>query len=233
MNFKEISRRLENLRKRGFVVSKRRGATGIGHTLEKELQLDETNLAIPDIGGRVELKSTRKYSGSLVTLFTFNRAVWKIKQKELILNFGYTDKKGRKSLYKTIYFEKDSKKDLRISIDKNKNTVCLVSDDNTIVAEWNLYTIVGKFISKLERLIIVFAETRKNKKGQEEFHYNEAFYLENPKPENFVAAFENGLIAIDIRMYINEKNVVRNHGTGFRIEERNILNLYEKRKKIL
>ena len=32
--------------------------TGIGHTLEQELQLEENNLAIPDLGGRVELKAT-------------------------------------------------------------------------------------------------------------------------------------------------------------------------------
>jgi hypothetical protein len=32
----------------------------ISHLLERELGLNETNIAIPDIGGRVELKGTRR-----------------------------------------------------------------------------------------------------------------------------------------------------------------------------
>ena len=58
MTLKEIQNRLLQLKEKGFVPSRRNGPTGIGHTLEQELNLDETNLAIPDIGGRVELKAT-------------------------------------------------------------------------------------------------------------------------------------------------------------------------------
>ena len=58
MTLKEIQNNLEELKNRGFIFSHRKGPTGIGHTLEQELKLNETNLAIPDIGGRVELKAS-------------------------------------------------------------------------------------------------------------------------------------------------------------------------------
>ena len=67
MTIKEIQSKLLILNDKGFVSTRRKGPTGIGHTLEQELDLTETNLAIPDIGGRIELKASRKTSGSMVT----------------------------------------------------------------------------------------------------------------------------------------------------------------------
>jgi len=91
MQLKELVERLTQLKEKGFLETSRKGPTGIGHLLEKELGLFETNIAIPDIGGRIELKATRRKSNSLITLFTFNRAVWLINQKDLILHYGYKD----------------------------------------------------------------------------------------------------------------------------------------------
>ncbi len=68
MNLNELTKRLRQLSEKGFIKSQRKGPTGIGHLLESELGLSETNIAIPDIGGRVELKATRKDSKSLITL---------------------------------------------------------------------------------------------------------------------------------------------------------------------
>ncbi|WP_340690516.1 hypothetical protein [Hydrogenobacter thermophilus] len=48
----------------------------------------ENNIPIPDIGGRVEIKTIRRDSQSLITLFTFNKGVWHMKQNELINTYG-------------------------------------------------------------------------------------------------------------------------------------------------
>ena len=74
MQLKELIKRLEKLRDKGFVETIRIGPTGIGHLLEKELGLDETNIAIPDIGGRVELKATRRNVNSLITFIHFQQS---------------------------------------------------------------------------------------------------------------------------------------------------------------
>lgn len=65
----EVQKRLEEIRDMGYIPTTRRGPTGIGHTFETYIGLDETNLQIPDIGGRIEIKTARGNSGSLITLF--------------------------------------------------------------------------------------------------------------------------------------------------------------------
>jgi len=233
MTLNEIQYKLQELKDRGFIETHRKGPTGIGHTLEQELQLAETNLAIPDIGGRIELKANRKKSGSMVTLFTFNRSVWQVPQKEVIETFGYTDEKGRQALYSTVFHNNPNPQNLKIKIDRTAHKVHLCHKE-TILGTWSIFTIVGKFVTKLERLMVVFADARINEEsGKEEFHFNEAYLLDKPEPDNFLNAFEKGLIAIDVRMYLKPTGAVRNHGTGFRIDERNIPKLYEKRKQIV
>lgn len=234
MTLKEIQEKLESLKHKGFVPSKRRGPTGIGHTLEQELQLDETNIAVPDIGGRVELKANRRDSSSLITLFTFNRGIWQIPQKEVIEKYGYVDENGRKALYNTIYVDKQNSQGLTLTIDKENNQVKLTHKaSGELVAVWSVYTIVGKFISKLERAIFVFAQSRKDDKGKEEFYFDEAYLLEQPSPDKFMEAFAKSIIAIDIRMYIKDSGAVRNHGTGIRIFEKDIPQLYGKKRELL
>ncbi|MDE0471219.1 MAG: MvaI/BcnI family restriction endonuclease [Ekhidna sp.] len=233
MNLKEIQQRLEDLKGRGFISTHRRGPTGIGHTLEQELQLDENNLAIPDLGGRVELKANRKKSGSMVTLFTFNRSVWQMSQREVIETFGYIDDKGRRSLYSTVFHSSPNPQGLEIQIDRGNHQVHLCHK-NQMLGTWSVFTIVGKFVTKLERLIVVFADNRISEEtGKEEFHFNEAYLLDKPDPDNFLDAFEKGLIAMDVRMHLKPTGALRNHGTGFRIDERNIPNLYEHREQII
>ena len=233
MTLKEIQKRLTALRDKGYVPSRRKGPTGIGHTLEQELELNETNIAIPDLGGRVELKATRRNASSLITLFTFNRGIWQLPQKEVVEKFGYVDEDNRKALYSTIYVGKQNTQGLTLTIDKNNNQVKLIHKPTLkVIAIWSIFTIVGKFISKLERAIFVLAQSRLDMQGKEQFYFDESYLLEHPSPDKFLEAFENSLIAIDIRMHLKERGTIRNHGTGIRIFEKDIIQLYGKRRKL-
>jgi len=60
MNLKELTNRLQNISDMGYVRALRRGSTGIGYTFESLFGLEETNIPIPDIGGRVEIKRLAK-----------------------------------------------------------------------------------------------------------------------------------------------------------------------------
>lgn len=234
MTLQEIQRELLRLKEKGFIPSRRKGPTGIGHTLEQELNLTENNLSLPDIGGRIELKTTRKNSQSFVTLFTFNRAVWQIDQTTIIENYGYLDKNNRQSLYSTVFYGQPNPQGLRIELDKTTQKVHLHHHSGVLLATWSIYTIIGKFTSKLERLLVVLADSRRNDvSGKEEFLFNEAYILKDALPDNFLTAFENSQIAIDIRMHLKATGAVRNHGTGFRIKENNMINLYADKRKIL
>lgn len=233
MKFLEIKKSLISLSNKGFIKSKRKGPTGIGYLLELELGLSETNIPIPDIGGRVEIKSTRKNSNSLITLFTFNRGVWRVKQSELIEKYGYMDEKGRKALYSTVSYLTPNQQYFYYELDLNKNLVILKNKlSDQIIAEWSIFVIAGKFMTKLDRLLLIFADS-KNINNEEYFHFNEAYLLEQPTPENFINAFNKNLILIDIRMHLKHTGNVRNHGTGFRIAEKYLIELYQKKTKIL
>jgi hypothetical protein len=233
MLLKDLIKRLEKLKDKGFIETSRRGPTGIGHLLEQELGLNETNIAIPDVGGRVELKATRRHANSLITLFTFNRAVWTVKQKDLIVKFGYQDQKGRQALYSTVSNKTPNTQGFYLQLDAAKNLIILRHrDSEKNYAEWSTYVIVGKFMTKMDRIIMVLADN-KQINGKEHFHCDEATLLEHPTPQKFLEAFHKSEMFIDLRMYLKESGAVRNHGTAFRMTEKNLSLLYSKQKKLI
>lgn len=233
MQLKELIKRLDKLKASGFLETSRRGPTGIGHLLEKELGLDETNIAIPDIGGRVELKATRRNVNSLITLFTFNRGVWKVKQKDLINKYGYRDDQGRQALYNIVSNKTANTQGFYMVSDPVKHLIILKNkDEKENIAEWSTYVVAGKFMTKLDRLLLILADN-KLENDIEFFHFNEAYLLENPTPEKFLEAFEKSELMIDLRMHLKEAGGVRNHGTGFRISEKNLMFLYAKKRQLI
>lgn len=103
MRLKEVTTKLQEIKNKGFIQSLRRGSTGIGYTFETLFGVQENNIPIPDIGGRVEIKTNYKEGFSIFKLFTFNRGVWHIKQKELVQKYGCIDEKGRYALKNTVW----------------------------------------------------------------------------------------------------------------------------------
>lgn len=175
----EIQKRLEEMKNMGYVESLRSGSTGIGYTFEHYFGLDETNLQIPDLGGRVELKTTRRNTNSLITLFTFNRSVWQMKQKEAIQRYGYYSQKDqRQAFYYSIWTNTfDHPSGLKVVVDKQSQTLKLQHGDEDI-AVWSIYRLVGALLYKLGKILFVIADSRKNEKGKEEFYFfvRKSFY---------------------------------------------------------
>jgi hypothetical protein len=233
MRLEEVKKKLQEIRDMGYVRSLRSGPTGIGYTFECLFGVKENNIPIPDVGGRVEIKTIRRDSQSLITLFTFNKGVWRIKQSDLVHKYGYINATGRYALKNTLFYQKPTGQGIAVNVDEMENAIYLV-DVNTkeILAAWDLYVIVGKFIAKLNRLLVVIADTRVEN-DQEYFHYNEAYLLTDPSTRKFLEAFKNSIIGIDIRMHLKESGVVRNRGTAFRIKEKDLFNLYQRSNRLI
>ncbi len=233
MQLKELKKRLDSLKNKGFIQTLRKGPTGIGHLLENELGLNETNIAIPDIGGRVELKATRRDVNSLITLFTFNKGVWRVNQKDIINKYGYKDEQGRQALYNIVNKKTLNTQGFYLISDPARHLIILKNkNEKENIAEWSTYVIAGKFMTKLDRLLLIFADSKLDN-GIEYFHFNEAYLLENPTPEKFLEAFEKNELLIDLRMHLKDSGGVRNHGTGFRISEKNLMDLYTKKTQLI
>ena len=84
----------------------------------------------------------------------------------------------------------------------------------------------------MDRIFLGFADS-KDIDGKEHFHFTEAVLLENPTPEIFLDAFSKSEMLLDLRMHINSKGGVRNHGTAFRMSEKNLMLLYSKKRKLI
>ena len=232
MNLTELTQRLQEIKAKRYLPSLRKSSTGIGYTFENEMGLAETNIAIPDIGGRVEIKTTRKKSSSLITLFTFNRGVWQARPKDVIQKFGYKDKKGRQALKATIFYNRPNNQKLSISVNEEKKLLILKHQSEKILAEWDLFVVIGVFFTKLSRVLLVLADTKKEN-GKEFFYFNKAFLLYDPDVRKFLKAIKNSIVGIDLRMHLKESGVVRNHGTGFRCKEADLIALYANVKELI
>lgn len=228
MRLSELKTRLTELKEEGFIPSERRGPTGVGYTLERRLGLTENNLPIPDIGGRVEVKATRSTTNNLITLFTFNRGVWHAKQKEVIDQYGYIDDDGRPSLYTTVSAIEPNAQGFQLTVSKDATSLSLTHvSSQSVLATWDLFYIVGKFVTKFERMLFVQTEPRKQN-SIEEFHYKRAELLSEPSSLTFRNGFANGAITIDVRMHLRPNGSTRNHGTAFRIREHDLPSLFGK-----
>ena len=105
--------------------------------------------------------------------------------------------------------------------------------DGTLVAQWPGTVLTDTFRKKMSALVIVFAETRVNSNLKEEFWFNEAYFLTNPDEDNFLDLIRKDIVVVDVRMHLKENGSVRNHGTGFRIDERFLNLCFGSREQII
>ena len=229
MDISELKDKLSEINQMGYVVSKRKGNTGIGYTLETLLGLKENNLKTPDFEN-IELKSQRKGASNPVTMFTFNKGVWKIKQRELIEKYGYIDTNNRLSLYCKVNSRPNNQ---GLSMKVEKENVRLYHLNGNLIAEWPGERLIDTFREKMPALVVVNADTRINSDEKEEFWFNEAFYLTQPNEDNLLDLIRQDIIIVDVRMHLKENKAVRNHGTGFRIDERFLNLCFNSRERLI
>ncbi len=229
MNLAELTDKLSEIKRVGYIVSLRRGNTGIGYTLESLLELKENNLNSPDLGA-IEIKSQRNGVSNRVTMFTFNRGVWKLKQKCLIEKYGYVDTNERHSLYCTV---NSSPNNQGLYLKVEEESVRLKHVDGTLIAQWSGEVLIGTFKKKMPALVLVLADTRLNSDLKEEFWFNEAYILSNPDTYVFLDLIRKDIIVADLGMYVQENGAVRNRGVQVRIEDRFLNLCFGTREKII
>lgn len=213
MNLEEFKQKFNELKVKGFVPSTRRGPTGIGHTLETYLGIDENNIALPDIE-EVEIKAHRESVNNMITLFTFNGKAWKIPPLEAIKKYGSFDKNGRQGLYYTMSLKPNSA-GLFLHVTDDDVSVRHISGE--VVAVWDIRVLANRFIQKIPAMLFVsaFVEERD---GKEYFHFYRAQLMKGTSAELLSNQFKAENILVDLRLH-DKVTMARNHGTGFRTYE--------------
>jgi hypothetical protein len=226
MDIDTFKLKFEEIKAKGFVRSLRNGPTGVGHTLEQLLELNENNIALPDIDN-IELKAHRANSNSLITLFTFNHKAWQMKPLDAIRKYGSFDKNGRQGLYYTMS-QRPNSAGLFLHIDNTSIAVRHI--DGNIIVCWSLKNLTERFIQKIPALLFVNALTEE-RDGKEYFHYNRAQIMRGTSPELLANQFMEEHIVVDLRLH-DKGSMARNHGTGFRAYEANLPALFSEIKDI-
>lgn len=232
---------------KGFVPSKRANNTGIGKTFEDYVGVVENNKDEPDLAG-YEIKSHRESAQSYITLFTKKPSFPKSANSHLKEEFGtpYEDDPKLKKLHTSMFANRANtyagKYAFKLSNNKTKRQILIsvyslktgkLIDKSCGYSYDDLEKVISK---KLKNLFYVSAETKKDKSGKELFHFNKADIYETPSFRKFLNLLEKGLIMYDIRIgsYKSGKSYgkAHDHGSGFRILEKNLHKLYEKHEKV-
>ncbi|MBI5807723.1 MAG: hypothetical protein HZA74_04915 [Ignavibacteriales bacterium] len=221
MTIDEFKIKFKELKEKGFIPSTRRGPTGIGHTLETHLGINENNEAHPDVEG-AELKAHRTKGNSLITLFTFNNKVWKMPPLEAVRKYGSLDKDGRKGLYYTMSLRPNS---AGLFLDVQQFEISVRHISGEVVATWNLQTLADRFMQKMPALLFVSAFTEE-RDGLEYFHFYRAQLMKGTSPELLADQFKAENILVDLRLH-DKGTMARNHGTGFRTYEEKLPLLFQ------
>jgi hypothetical protein len=226
----EIKKKLKELSKKRWIKSNRSHDTGIGKTLEDHLGIKENNISLPDFG-IMELKSQRKNTISMLTLFT--KSPLGIKNTEIRRRFGYPDSEfpSLKIIHQTIDAGRKNAKGFYLKIDAKKDKLFVMKNKST-VGYYGLDFLRQKAVDKIGNgLILVLAETKKENK-REYFRYKEAYILKDIDPKKFLDYSK-----YDIRLGVYhsgpKRGQLHDHGSAFRLTEKSIPKLFKKRKRIL
>lgn len=228
MDLQTFKTKYSHIKARGFIKSHRDGNTGVGHTFEQELGLQENNIAGPDIDGN-ELKTARRGKGGRQTLLN-KEGEWVVSQRDYIKTYGFQHTKYRdeKSAQFTITL-KPNKHGLYI---KTTDDYVAVMHDDTVIVKWSWDLVITEFANKFPACIKVIADVE-NRDGVEYFHYNEAIRYVNGDVNRVRTAIENGDVIIETRMYSfgllkSGKIGIRNRGTAFRVSHAKMESLFSK-----
>ncbi len=222
MELEEFKQRFINLKQQGFVKSLRKGPTGVGFTFETLLELRENNLAFPDIDG-IEIKAHRDNPNSMITLFTFNNKVWQMKPLDAIRKYGSKDDNGRLGMYYTMSLTPNN---AGLFLSVNNTEISVQHTSGEVIAIWQLSELANRFVAKIPALLFVSAHTEE-RNGNEYFHYYRAQLMRETSAELLSELFKKGILLVDLRLHDKETRA-RNHGTGFRVLEDKLPQLFQK-----
>ena len=107
-----------------------------------------------------------------------------------------------------------------------------------IAVYWPISIFDDVLKAKSDKILLAFAETKGERKTKnEKFHFTEAYLLSNLNINKFKSAVESDKLKIDIRIGVyrsgKNKGKYHDHGTGFRINKRDFLHLFDNFTQII
>ena len=233
--YSELLDQLPEVKDMGYVRTHRAGNTGIGKTLEDLLNIKENNFAGPN-GYNTELKSGRKGSSSMLTLFTKSPLPPRI-NRQLVEKFGKSKIDGKKALHTTAnaVYKNSLYGQPAFIVGVYHTRIQLDHDDygDLPTPYWDRVQLEKAFRRKYpHRLLYVKANCR-GRGEMEEFHYNEAWLMSGFSFARLIELLRSGQISVDIRLGQYPDGRLHDHGTGFRVKPDDLQLCFERREQVL
>ena len=236
--FNELVERLHEISNQ-WVSSSRVHDTGIGKTLEDLLGIEENNFPGPN-GEKVELKSIRKNSSSMISLFTKTPSPSE-SIKQLLEDYGYPSKTdpSKNVLHVDLYGNRATEirgiPSLKLSVSPDRIDIENIEGER--YGGWSYEVLRSSFEAKMYRVLLVKADSR-GSRGNEEFNYNEAWVLMGFSFERFITLIEHGIVKVELRLGLypegyRQVGQLHDHGTGFRVLEKNLEDCFAYRDRIM
>lgn len=240
-NILDLYKQFVIIKKKGYVKSQKKGATGIGYTFESLLGKEEDCFRIPDYNG-IEIKTMRYLSKRKIHLFSAvpdGNTLFPIKR--IVHLLGYPDKDYRE--YKVFNVNVDAcnyknvgnnRMKMYINYEKKRMDFLahnIFGENIEVDASWSFELLEDYLITKLKYLAIVKA-CKKIYKGEEYFFYNSISFYKLKSFDVFLKLIENGIIIVNFHIGIRKDPAnlgkIYDRGTNFVIDESNIEKLFDK-----
>lgn len=240
-NILELKRRIDNIKKKGWLPCQTKNYGAIGIKIEQLLNINTNNFEIPDYNG-IEIKTKKSILTTTITLFSASpdSYLYEIKRLHSLYAYPYKNNPNFKVLNKTIiqgrltyiyngiYFtlkvDKQNERVLLIVL----NSELIIIDSNT---HWSFSLLKEKLERKLKYLCYIHADTFYSN-SQLYAKYKNDNYYRLKSFDKFIELIENGKISITFRIGVfntgTKKGQIHDHGTVFSIEEKNIEKLFDK-----
>lgn len=239
-NIVDLYRKYLDIKSKGWIKTKRKGAGGIGYTFETLLNKEEENFPLPDFKG-IEIKTMRKNSKSMLHLLNITPdGDYLFPIKRVLEKLGYPSKTNPK--YKVFqmdvttqeYTRVGANKKIKLHVNYEEEKLELIAETTSgknldINISWSFELLKEHVEFKLKYLAIVKAYN-KIINGIEYFKYCEIKFYELKDFNKFLWLIELGIIKVtfNIDVFKNGRRIgqVHDHGTNFSINEAYLCNLY-------
>lgn len=227
-----IKKRLPEISNMGFIQSLRKGNTGVGYTFETLFGIEENNDSGADLNGKIEFKAQRKKRSCRTSSFT-QAPIWHYQLRDIIKKYGKThaEDPDRINWYPSLNSD-ENPAGLILSI-KEGDLLIKDSHQDLVIGEIPIEILKYRFKQKLNKLLLVYAESKKIDKV-EYFHFNEAYLCQEPGLDNIQQLILEDKLVVEPRCHLfKSTSKVRDRGVAFRMNGTHLKSLYSDVERII
>ncbi len=238
----ELFKQFAEIRKLGWIETRRNGPTGVGYTLESLLNIEENSLPIADYCG-IEIKAMRILSKKTIHLFNATPdGDFLFPYDRIISAVGYPSKKNPiykvflSAAYGNEYTNIGYSKKVKLRVDRKKEKIDFLVTNRfykniKVDVSWSFSLIKSKIEQKIKKLALIEAE-HKLINGKEFFYYKRINFYRIKSFDTFLNLIEDGTIKVCFKIGVYTDGIkegkIDNHGTDFSIKREKLEKLFTK-----